>query len=323
MATTRGHLTAEDLHGIVNAAFDGRHQLRSVERLRGGTKKGVYRLAFEDGGTCIGYIWNDEENYWPAPVEDDSSSPFFPASGLDLFEAAHTSLSEIGVRVPRLFLVDRSKALVAGEVAVLEDLAGGTLEALIEHDPVRAEPVLVQLGELIQAMHGCRREQYGRPGRGYVRSPIERIVLERAGRDLAESAARVDRIAAVEHHLADALRERFAAVTPRAQYSLIHGELGPDHVAVDDLDRPVLIDIEGIMFFDVEWEHVFLELRFGEHYRHLEVEGLDTDRLRFYRLAQYLSLVAGPLRLLEGDFPDRAFMLDIVADNIRRTLGQL
>ena len=96
---------------------------------------------------------------------------------------------------------------------------------------------------------------------------------------------------------------------PRGRYGLIHGELGPDHVLIDGHGQPVLIDIEGVMFFDVEWEHAFLELRFGEHYRWLREDGLDEERLRLYRLALHLSLIAGPLRLLDGDFPDRAPML--------------
>jgi hypothetical protein len=34
---------------------------------------------------------------------------------------------------------------------------------------------------------------------------------------------------------------------------------------VDQHQDPVLIDIEGLMFFDVEWEHAFLRILFGEH----------------------------------------------------------
>ncbi|MET9259058.1 hypothetical protein [Amycolatopsis sp. NPDC004079] len=45
--------------------------------------------------------------------------------------------------------------------------------------------------------------------------------------------------------------------------------------------------------------------------------------MRLYRLATYLSLVAGPLRLLDGDFPHRAAMLGIVDQNVARALGQL
>ena len=32
---------------------------------------------------------------------------------------------------------------------------------------------------------------------------------------------------------------------------LIHGELGPDHVLIDERGHPVIIDIEGVMFFDL------------------------------------------------------------------------
>lgn len=119
------------------------------------------------------------------------------------------------------------------------------------------------------------------------------------------------------------MSERHAAVSPRTEYGLIHGELGPDHVLVVDHGEPVLIDIEGVMFFDVEWEHAFLELRFGDDYRHLKATDLDDDRMRLYRLAMYLSLVAGPLRLLDGDFPHRESMHAIVDGNIVRTLAEL
>ncbi|MEU3656636.1 hypothetical protein AB0E67_28265 [Streptomyces sp. NPDC032161] len=109
----------------------------------------------------------------------------------------------------------------------------------------------------------------------------------------------------------------------RAEYGLIHGELGPDHVLVDADGQPVLIDIGGLMYFDVEWEHVFLRLRFGEWYTALARPGLDPQRLDLSMLAMRLSLVAGPLRLLDGDFPDRALMRGIVEHNLEEALALL
>jgi hypothetical protein len=50
------------------------------------------------------------------------------------------------------------------------------------------------------------------------------------------------------------------------------------------------------------------------------VPELDEARLRFYALAHHLSLVEGPLRLLDGDFPDRARMLAIATANTERAL---
>ena len=66
---------------------------------------------------------------------------------------------------------------------------------------------------------------------------------------------------------------------------------------------------------------VFLRLRFGPHYRWLRPEALDGERLELYSLAMYLSLVAGPLRLLDGDFPGREPMLAIAEHNLRRALA--
>ena len=107
---------------------------------------------------------------------------------------------------------------------------------------------------------------------------------------------------------------------PRASYGLIHGELGPDHVSLDDRGQPVVVDIEGAMYFDVEWEHAFLRLRFGRDYEWLRVSGLDQHRLSLYALALDLSLIEGPLRLLDGDYPDREEMLAIAGWAVGRVL---
>jgi hypothetical protein len=77
------------------------------------------------------------------------------------------------------------------------------------------------------------------------------------------------------------------------------------------------------MYFDVEWEHVFLRLLFGEHYERLDNRALDPQRMRFYSLALHLSLVAGPLRLLDGNFPRREFMMGIVEWNLHQVLDFL
>ncbi|NUT51549.1 MAG: phosphotransferase [Saccharothrix sp.] len=302
----RRRLGVEDLRGVARAVF-GRRELVSVERLRGGTSKGVYRLRAADGDGAVAYVWHPDEDYWP-----DRET-----TGSDLFAHAHERLSALGVRVPRLFFLEPGGPL--GDVTVVEDVRGGTLEQLIARDPARAERVLARLGAMVRALHGHAAD----PAR---HDRVEHDVLRRALTDLAESAARVDRIADAHDRLADLLRTRHAAVAPRSRFGLVHGELGPDHVLVDaDRDEPVLIDIEGVKPFDVEWEHAFLELRFGAHYHHFADPdpALDPARLALYRLATYLSLVAGPSCLLDGDFPDRAGMLEIVRQNVARTLAQL
>jgi hypothetical protein len=309
----------------VIGAFDRRRRLVAVQRLRGGTKKGVYRVTLDDDSTVVVYLWDTAENYWPDnPVAGDASDPFAPADGLDLFESARDALDRLGVRTPRLHFADRSRALVPADVAVLEDVPGPTLEGLLRDDPQAAGPVLHRLGDALRTMHQQRLPRFGRVGLvdrgGATAGSCERLVLDRALRDLADARGREALPPDAADRVGDRLHERFAAVVPRQEYGLVHGELGPDHVLVDGQGRPAVIDIEGLMYFDVEWEHVFLRLRFEQHYGPLAAPGLDGHRLRFYALAMHLSLVAGPLRLLDGDFPDRAWMLSIVEWNLHETL---
>ncbi|MFD9702038.1 aminoglycoside phosphotransferase [Lentzea sp. NPDC059081] len=295
------HLGVSELATIAHAAY-GR-ELRGVDRLRGGSKKGVYRLTLDDGTTGVAYVWRASEDYWPAHEPD----PLFGnANGRDLFLTAHTALSEAGARVPRL-------VLVTDDVVVVEDLGSEFLEQRLDPEP------LARLWHDVDAMHRHLSPHYGRPGalQPADAPPIPDVVLRRALGHLEACRTRVPRIAAARAELETQLHQRHALIEPRTTYGLIHGELGPDHVLVAD-GRPALIDIEGVMFFDVEWEHVFLRLRFGPHYR--PVAGLDPARLDLYELAMHLSLVEGPLRLLDGDFPHREAMLAIAEHNVERVL---
>jgi hypothetical protein len=152
-------------------------------------------------------------------------------------------------------------------------------------------------------------------------SSCEAVALDFGLRCLAEAAARDHRVANARDRLEERLCSLAAAVRPRAEYSVVHGELGLDHILVDRQGWPVLIDIEDLMYFDVEWEHVFLRIRLHPDYRYVAVEGLDEDRLALYMLTQRLSLTAGPLRLLDSDYPDREFIQGIAEHNLNEALA--
>lgn len=145
----------------------------------------------------------------------------------------------------------------------------------------------------------------------------EDVTLTRALDDLTEAAARDPRINAAANALTHRLHELHTALTPRATYSLVHGELGPDHVLLAPDAHPVLIDIESLTHSDPEQEHAYLRLRFGPRYAPLSRPDLDSTRLSLHTLALHLSLVAGPLRLLDGDFPHREAMRGIAEHNTR------
>jgi len=307
----RAFVTPEDLTSLIEETYGPGRKLRELTRLTGGSTKGVYRITLDDDSTVLLYRWAADENFWPASSDLDVG-PFVPDSGRDGFVRCHAQLRTLGVRVPKIVRMGADRALV-------EDIRGGTLEALLDSDPPAGRAVLTRLGETLRTMHTHTTSSFPYPG-----ETPEGFAHQRGLRSLAEAAARDPRIGALEKELQDALSRRFEAVKPRQEYALIHGELGPDHVMVGPAGEPVLIDIEATMFFDVEWEHAFLELRFGPLYPQLDPVPLDQDRLSFYRLVMYLSLVAGPLLMIDGgDFPYPEGMRAIAEDNIRRTLAEL
>jgi hypothetical protein len=328
VADERKFADAESLRPMVRAAFGTNRSLLSVQRLAGGSKKGAYRLTLDDGGTALLYAWDDSEDYWQGVLPEtagDPADPFSHASGLDLFEAAARRLASAGVRCPELLFTDRSRSLYPAEIAVVEDVTGGSLEALLERDPTAARRPLSVLADWLVAMAGIRSPSIGKvafvdAGGRSAGTSCERITLGHALAQLQEIAGQDRRAAGARDRLEKTLHSLTEPIEPRTSAALVHGELGPDHVLLDRRGEPVLIDIEGARYFDVETEHVWMRMRFGEHYPKLSQDCLDEDRLRFYQLCMHLDLVAGPLRIAGTSHPERDWFRDTAEYHLQRAL---
>lgn len=313
---------------VVRAAFGRSRSLLRVERLAHGSKKGAYRLTMDDGGTALAYAWADSEDYWHGVLPEgagDPADPFSHASGLALFEAAARRLAAAGVRCPELLLADGSRSAYPADIAVVEDIAGGTLEALLESDPAAAERPLSVLAGWLAAMAAVRSPSPGKVafidagGRPPV-TACEKIMLDRALAQLSEITRRDQRAAGAQGRIEETLRALAGPIRPRTGAALVHGELGPDHVLLDRRGEPVLIDIEGAMYFDAEIEHVWMRMRFGGHYARLNRGGLDEDRLWFYQLCMHLDLVAGPQRIAGTSHPERDWFRSLAEHHLQRAL---
>ncbi|MET8063390.1 aminoglycoside phosphotransferase [Micromonospora sp. NPDC005313] len=324
---TRTFLQSDELHDLVAEQFGSNSRLTGLDRLTGGSKKGVYRLGLDDQTTVILYVWAAGENYWP-PSPTVPDDPFTDASGAELFAANHAALAAADVRIPRLIMLDRDGRYLDADIALLEDAGALRLEALMERDPAAAAAPLSTLGDALRRMHTTFGPHYGKlatitRGEASQTRRTEDIIADRALGHLDAAAARDPRLADAHHRIAAHVHHLHGRVAARQSYALVHGELGPDHVLVTPAGEPVMIDYEGLAYFDVEWDHAWLQLRFGEAYPALHPVDLDPDRLEFYRYAQVLSLIEGPLRIADTDFPDRQWMLDLAEWNITKALAAI
>ncbi len=328
MADERRFADVESMRPVARAVFGGGRPLLMVQRLAHGSKKGAYRLTMDNGGTALAYVWGGSEDYWQGVLPEgagDPADPFSHASGLALFEAAARRLASAGVRCPEILLADRSRSVYPADIAVVEDVAGGSLEALLENDPAAAGRPLSVLADWLAAMAAVRSPSPGKvafidTGGCSPVTACETIMLDRALAQLAEIAGRDRRATGAQGRLEQALHSLAEPVGPRTAAALVHGELGPDHVLFDRRGEPVLIDIEGAMYFDVEVEHVWMRMRFGGHYARLSRGGLDEDRLRFYQLCMHLDLVAGPLRIAGTSHPEREWFRSLAEHHLQRAL---
>ncbi|BCJ62322.1 phosphotransferase family protein [Micromonospora endophytica] len=324
---TRTFLTPDDVRHLVAEQFGGDRRVLALDRLAGGSKKGVYRLRLDDQTTVILYVWSAEENYWP-PSPTVPDDPFTDASGAELFATNHAALAAVEVRLPQLLLLDRDRRHLDADVALLEDVGAVTLEALRERDPAAATGPLSALGAALRRMHTTIGPSYGKlaaiaSGAATQSRRTEDVIVDRALRHLDAAAIRDPRLADAHDRIAGHVRQLRDAVAERQTYGLVHGELGPDHVLVTPDGEPVMIDIEGLTYFDVEWEHAWLQMRFGDAYPLLHPVDLDPHRLELYRYAQVLALIEGPLRIADTDFPDRQWMRDLAEWNITKALAVL
>lgn len=327
MTATRRFVTRDSVADLVRAHVGSDRRVVDVERFASGSKKGVYRLTFDDASSIALYVWHPDENFWPAAPPVDPDDPFTDATGVELFEAAYRRLAAIGVGTPAVYVIDRGRALYPADFALVEDVRGGKLDDLIERDRAAADRPLAMLRDALAAMRQDVSTSFGKvaaveTGNGVTNRAASDVILRRALGHLGEAAGYEPRIGAAQRALEAKLRDLAGAVRPRSKHGLLHGELGADHVMLDATGAPLLIDIEGLAYFDIEWEYVFLKLRLGENYAAVAVDDLDPDRMRFYQLAHHLSLIAGPLRIATvGDFHDVAFMRMVAAAHTDRALA--
>jgi hypothetical protein len=325
----RTFATAQTLTPVLREVFGRDRRVVAVDRLPNGTKKGVYRATLDDAASAVVYVWNADEDYWDGLLpegHDDPSNPFAHASGIDFFERATRRLEAAGVRSPRLLLADRSHALYPADIAVAEDVRGGTLQALLDRDPQAGRRTLARLAEMVGRMHGYRSPAFGRVawidgGGAPPDMSCEQAYLERSLVNIATAVARDARAADGETALQDKLRALHAALEPRAEFGLIHGELCAEHTLVGPDGEPVIIDIEGLMYTDIEVEHCWMRMRFGPHYEALRNPALDPRRMAYYQYVMHLDLVGGPLRIAQGDFPNRDWMLEVADFHLRKALA--
>lgn len=289
----------------VEKVFGTRYTVAKVSKMEGGAQKVVYKLDCSNGFSCILYVWDLAMNYFQEEIVNHNIHA--ESYGSELFESNNRFLTEHAIRTPLLYDMNRDRDRYDFDYALVEYAAGQDAEVYFQHpDNKVQDKVFRQLGEMTHAMHRIQSSTYGKPDQTAPNNKQCHLhQLYNGIKQLSYAAEHVEAIRKNQGKLLDKLYSLESKIVPRNSYGFIHGELGPNHVIVTDQLEPCLIDIEGAEFYDIEHEHSFLEMRFGEHYHYLNHVQLDENRKLFYKFHHHLSLVAGGLKLVHRGFPDQ------------------
>jgi len=308
------HLELDDLQTYVKQVLGEGYWIANVQKMQGGAQKSVYRIECGNGFICVLYVWDVTNNYFQEEIELEQ--PEERSFGGRQFASNNAFLTQLGIRTPALYHLNSDREAYPFDYALVEYVDGERSDRYFDESLQVQHTVFQRLSDMLARMHNEVRPAYGmlaaeKAGTG----PCHRSLLHSALEDLIYASRYIPDIATHRSKLTDTIQRLEAAIMPRQRYGFIHGELGPDHVFVNDKLEPCLIDIEGAHFFDIEYEHSFLEFRFGEHYRYLQGDSLDPARMLFYKMYHHASCTAGGLKLLHRGFPDRKLAGDIVAYN--------
>lgn len=313
------HLDLNDLQQYVKETFGAGYVVNHVENRHGGAQKVVYKVACTNHFSCMLYVWDLSMNYFQQEIEAGQVNQL--TYGCDLFESNQAFLHRHGIRTPQVFYLNKERERYPFDFALVEYIDGLDATHYLDAEASVQEKVFGRLGTMLTQMHRLERETFGTVNdNSGSAEKCHTLELENAKQQLAYAANHISAFQSNQMKLYNKLDELEAAIEPRARYSFIHGELGPDHVLVNDELQPYLIDIEGSQYYDLEYEHSFLAFRFGDAYCYLNNARLDRSRMLFYKLYHHLSCTSGGLKLLHRGFPNRGLAEMIVEHNYKSAL---
>ncbi|MDM5276308.1 phosphotransferase [Paenibacillus silvae] len=317
------HFSHNELQEYVHSVFGYNYHAAEQTRMQGGAQKVIYKINFTNGFTCLLYIWDISSNYFQDELLEEST--FQNSYGSSLFSMNTVFLRNHGIRTPALYDMRNGRNGFEFDFALVEYIEGQPAESYFQHPNIPDKHALFQeIGSMISTMHAIGREQYGKADDDKMKEiPCFKLKQDDAINALCYASKHIAMIKENHDHLLHKLAQLESQIRLRSHHHLIHDELGPNHIIIDHKMQPYLIDIEGAGFFDLEHEHSFLKLRFGEYYRYFEQENLDSARLSFYRLCHHLSLTSGGLKLLHRQFPDRQFARKLAAYHARQAIEML
>jgi len=314
----------KQINRYIKDIFGNRRSVQGVKKLLGGVQKSTYKVDCNTGEQIILHIWDVVDDLFYE--KKDHVKKKMIANSAEQLKINNDFLIKNGINTPQIFKIDVSKEEYPYEFAFVEYINNGDISEIVYgKESQERELVLNNLQKEIIKLHSCKRDFHGKlmNQKKTEESFIKRI-YDIALHDLEYSIKHYKDIDKNKDKIISCLQEYMSKLKVRKEFSLIHNELGPEHVLMNKDYDVFLIDIEGLLYADIELEHAYLNFRFDKGYSYLKRQGLDHDRLIFYKLYLHLSYLYGHLKILNDfDYQGEKSIENIIKYNAQEALKLL
>lgn len=318
-------IKVEYLNKCMKEIFGNKSEIKEIKKLTGGVQKSTYKIECITGEKAILHIWDISHEVF-SEKHKDKNTDILITNSANLFKVNNEFMMKNNINTPKILKIDITKQLYPFEYAFVEYISNIDMwEIICSKDENRKERILNKLNEQLIKLHSHKRSKFGNlKNEKETAKSFEKIIYDQTINELDYLIANNREIKENQQKIMKTLNRMYENLKPRKEFTLVHGELAPNHILINEEDEVYFIDIEGMKYRDIEFEHSFLEFLFGENYRHIKSNKIDETRRIFYKYHLHLSFAYGHLKILrEMKYEGSENLGEIVEYNIKEALKLL
>lgn len=264
------------------------------DEIHGGFSKQVYKITTQDNSFIL-YIWRRPFDNQLTENQTRGIEYLFP-DGFSYYIHNTKMLTDMGIRVPYI--------LTAGhhddgdfDYAIVECFKGISINDYIKNDG-NIGAVADKITAVMDKLAVKKRTFYGPPLENKPNNiSTVQLVFDFTLEELNIASKLDDEVSAIYSDILNLMRKKKNIIkTNKQEFSLIHGELTPDHIFILENGEIGLIDIDGVKYFDIEYDWGLINLIYEDRIplpNYVNVEKLD-----FYKLCWIIIYVSGAIDYL-------------------------
>lgn len=286
----------------------------SIIEIRGGISKQVYKISTQTESYML-YIWLRPYDGTLTENQIDDVEYLFP-DGFQYFIYNTELLSNIGVRVPKIIASGHYKESDFN-FAIIECFKGISLKEYMQSDG----NISIFADKIVDTMSKLSMQK-----RNYYGSPIEtkpnnisaaQLIFNFYAEELNIASKLDSEINDLKKNILTLMQNKFSKIveTDNQEYSLVHGELTPPHIFILDDGEIGLIDIEGVKYFDVEYDWAVIDFMYSGKIP--LSNNINMKKMEFYKICLKIGYMSVAVDYLMNIDSNNKFFIQLYESHIR------